>query len=83
TGPAIVGSVGSSERMSFTGIGTTVNVASRIEGLNKTLGTTLLFSQATREALRAPADLTAFPPQNVKGVDEPVVVFTLANLARP
>ncbi|MEO5720229.1 MAG: adenylate/guanylate cyclase domain-containing protein, partial [Chthoniobacterales bacterium] len=42
TGPAIVGSVGSSERMSFTGIGTTVNVASRIEGLNKTLGTTLL-----------------------------------------
>ena len=56
TGPAIVGSIGSAERMEFTGIGTTVNVASRIESLNKTLGTTVLLSQATRAALRHPAD---------------------------
>ena len=79
TGPAIVGSIGSSERMEFTGIGTTVNVASRIESLNKTLGTTLLLSQATCEALQRPVDLAPLPPQMVKGVDEPVAVFTLSS----
>ena len=37
-------------------------LASRIESLNKTPGTTLLLSQATRTALRLPADLTTLPP---------------------
>lgn len=78
TGPAIVGSIGSPERMEFTGIGTTVNVASRIEALNKTLGTALLVSRTTREQLRDGAELQALPPQTVKGVDEPVEVFTVA-----
>ena len=81
TGPAIVGSIGSADRMEFTGIGTTVNVASRIEALNKTLGTTLLLSQATRDALHSPGELTALPPQMVKGVDEPIAVYTLSSLA--
>ncbi|CAN5174981.1 adenylate/guanylate cyclase domain-containing protein [soil metagenome] len=78
TGPAIVGSVGSSARMAFTGIGTTVNVASRIESLNKTLGTTLLLSKSTRDALLHRPPLKVLPPQPVKGVDDPVEVFTLA-----
>jgi adenylate cyclase len=78
TGPAIVGSIGSPERMEFTGIGTTVNIASRIEALNKTLGTSLLLSRATRDALHEARELRAMAPQPVKGVDEPVEVFTLA-----
>jgi adenylate cyclase len=41
--------MGSSERMNYTALGNSVNLAARLEGLNKEYGTTILVSEAVRE----------------------------------
>ena len=49
SGPAVVGSVGAEMRLQYTGMGDTINLAPRLEGMNKVDGTTILISQAVND----------------------------------
>ena len=51
-GEAVVGNIGSSERMNYTVLGSVVNLAARLEGLNKEHGTDILISEAVYERVK-------------------------------
>jgi len=77
TGPAVVGSFGAISRQQYTAMGDTINVASRLEGLNKEFGTSILVSAAIHDAV---GDRFAFRPLGlvqVKGRTEEVDLWEL------
>jgi class 3 adenylate cyclase len=77
TGSVIGGSVGAGQRMSFTLLGDTVNLAARLEELNKQHGTRILASQSTREACGNRFAFHALGNVAVRGRSEPVAIFSI------
>jgi adenylate cyclase len=75
SGPVVVGSVGAKDRMDFTSIGDTVNLAARLEGANKTYGTKSLITGAVQAKVREHFLCREIDLLTVKGKRQPVRIY--------
>lgn len=80
TGEAVVGYIGTGDRMQYTAIGADVNLAARLEALNKELGTSILISQSTYELVASAVVAEPKGPVTVRGFSEPVRVYEVKDL---
>ena len=76
-GDAVVGNLGSAERMNYTALGNTANLASRLEGLNKEYGTAILVSEELYLRARDDFRFKEIGSVIVKGMTKKTQVFEL------
>ena len=76
SGTVVAGCLGYGDRLEFTVIGDTVNVASRLEGLTKELGYAIIISKTTAERSQM-SNLVALGAVPVRGREEAMPVFTI------
>jgi adenylate cyclase len=79
SGVATVGNMGSEERFDYTALGDTVNLASRMEGINKLYGTGILISADTVARVGDKLRMRMVDKVRVKGKQQPVEMFTLSD----
>jgi adenylate cyclase len=80
-GEAVVGNLGSTERMNYTALGNTVNLAARLEGLNKQFGTAILVSEAVYSRVQRRFQFRAFESVIAKGMTKETRIFELVGAA--
>ncbi len=80
SGPLVAGNVGGGGRQSYTVHGDAVNLAARLEHLNKEYGTSLLLSASTATGVSS-TDLRSMGEIEVRGLSQPVAIYTVAEPA--
>ena len=80
-GEAVVGNVGSTERMNYTALGNTVNLAARLEGLNKQVGTAVLASEDVYLRVGDQFEFRALDAVVAKGMTKETHIFELVGVS--
>jgi adenylate cyclase len=80
TGEVFAGNVGRAGKVKYAVVGDTVNLASRVESLNKELGTTMLMTEAAYRAAALDLEVTDRGPVSVKGREEPVRIYEVTGV---
>jgi adenylate cyclase len=80
-GEAVVGNLGSTERMNYTALGNTVNLAARLEGLNKQFGTAILVSEGVYLRVQHCFQFRPLEAVIAKGMTKGTRIFELVGAA--
>ncbi|HVY63128.1 MAG TPA: adenylate/guanylate cyclase domain-containing protein [Planctomycetota bacterium] len=82
TGPLLAGNIGSDRKMEYTVIGDTVNIASRVQDLNKEFKTNIIITQGCYDATGRAFPVRALRPYKVKGKEQEIMIYEVLRQPR-